>query len=411
MHEGREKGSFRTPRSNVVHVWFRHRALAPNGGGIVLKSPTGNALVTSAQEPPTEPPSANPPASAGDGPRRRRPRYGGTHPRRFDEKYKELDPARYPAEIEKVRARGHTPAGSHVPVMLNEVVDALQPRPNEIALDCTLGHGGHAAALAARVAPDGFVIGLDWDSDELARTRADLEGRGLAVRARRSNFAGAAAVLEAEGLTAVDLVLADLGVSSMQLDRPDRGFSLKHDGPLDMRMDRSRGQPASGWLASATVEEIAGVLDRFGDEPDSDRIAQAITARFAERKPLRSTRDLVEVVLRAKRIDPRTFKQESAFTSHPAARTFQALRMATNREIENLAQLLRTLPWITKSGGRIAIISFHRGEDRMVSDAFARGLAEGTYSAISADPVLPARTEVHDNPRARSARLRWAVRA
>ncbi len=357
-----------------------------------------------------EPPETGPPSPADEPAHRRRPRYRGTHPRAFDERYKELAPERYPDEITKVRARGHTPAGSHVPVMAAQVLEILAPRPGEIALDCTLGHGGHAAMIAERVAPGGFVVGLDWDEDELARTAGDLERRGLPVRTHRGNFAGAPKALEAEGLTAVDMVLADLGVSSMQIDRPERGFSLKRDGPLDMRMDRTRGIPLAEWLGRVEEAELAGILTRFGDEEDADAIAAAIVARRTAGRPLRRTAELVELVLRTKHIDPRTFRQESAQKSHPAAQTFQALRIAVNRELENLAQLLRSLPWILRPGGRAAIITFHSGEAALVTDALASGAARGEWSSISAEPRVPPRDEVHQNPRARSARLHWAIR-
>ncbi|TAH37371.1 MAG: 16S rRNA (cytosine(1402)-N(4))-methyltransferase RsmH [Planctomycetota bacterium] len=335
----------------------------------------------------------------------RRARYRGTHPRRFEERYKELDPARFPREVEKVRARGHTPAGTHVPVLLAEVLEVLRPAPGGVILDCTLGHGGHAAALAQRVLPGGRAIGIDADAEELERTRARLAAQGLPVAAHQGNFAGALQVLAAEGLEVVDIVLADLGVSSMQLDRPERGFSWKHDGPLDMRMDRARGVSAAEWLRSASEEQLRAALESWGEDPDAAAVAAVIKAQ-----PPASTGELLRLILQAKRLDPGAVKRRRRGDGHPAARTFQALRMAVNREIPNLEHLLRILPRLLRPGGRAAILSFHSGEDRRVKQAFARGRAAGVYAA-GGGPVPPSPAEVAANPRARSARLRWAERA
>jgi 16S rRNA (cytosine1402-N4)-methyltransferase len=295
--------------------------------------------------------------------------------------------------------------------MLDEVVAALRPSPGEIVLDCTLGRGGHARALAALVGPTGRVVGLDRDADELARTVARFEKDGVAVSTRHTNFAGAAKAVAAEGLDGVDCLLADLGVSSMQVDRPERGFSFKTDGPLDMRMDRARGATAAAWLASADETTIERALREHGDEPAARAIAAAIATRVASGPLIETTRDLAEIVLRAQGVDPRTFRQADAFTRHPAARTFQALRIVVNREDEALAQLLRDLPWMLRPGGRAAIIAFHSGEETRVADAFAKGRGAGLYASISETPVTPSGEERRRNPRSRSARLRWAVRA
>jgi 16S rRNA (cytosine1402-N4)-methyltransferase len=356
------------------------------------------------------PPEGPPPASDAPPPHRRRPRYRGTHPRRFEQKYKELRPEDYPEESAKVLAQGRTPAGSHVSVLLAETIAALAPRPGEIGVDATLGRGGHAAALAAAVAPDGFVLGLDLDAEELERTRELLAPRALPLRYRHANFAGAAKALAAEGFAQVDFLLADLGVSSMQLDRPERGFSFKHDAPLDLRLDRSRGRSAAEWLAAADAAKLAAALARFGDVADADAMAEEIVARTAVGRPIRRTRELAELVLRRRGFDPKTFRQEHAYAAHPAAPVFQALRVAVNREDENLATLLRELPWLLKPGGRAALITFHSGEDDAVVASFAAGLAEGLYAHVAA-PVTPGKDEVFRNPRSRSARLHVAVRA
>jgi 16S rRNA (cytosine1402-N4)-methyltransferase len=307
--------------------------------------------------------------------------------------------------------RGDTPAGTHLPVMLDEVVEALRPAPGEIVLDCTLGRGGHATALAAKVGAEGRVIGLDRDAEELARTAERFAKEGLAVRTHHLNFAGAARAVADEGLEGVDCVLADLGVSSMQIDRPERGFSFKSDGPLDMRMDRTKGRSAADWLATATESEIASALTSHGEEPAAALIASMIVTRRGAGVPLATTRDLAELVLRAQGVDARTFRQEHAYQRHPAARTFQALRIVVNREGEALSQLLRDLPWILRAGGRAAIISFHSGEETRVAAAFESGRAAGLYSSIAEAALQPSPEERRRNPRSRSARLRWAIRA
>ncbi len=337
----------------------------------------------------------------------RRPRYPGTHPRRFEQKYKELDPARFPDESAKVRARGATPAGTHVPVLLQEVLAALAPRPGQVALDCTLGHGGHAEALLRAVAPDGGVVGIDRDQDEIERTTARLAALGFAPPsfvARAAKFAGASKVLRVIGLETVDLVLADLGTSSMQIDRPERGFSFKNDGPLDMRMDRTRGATAAEWLADQDAATIADALREHGDEPDADEIAAAIEARAPT-----TTRELVLHVLRAKGLEG--WERDDPHELHPAARTFQALRVVVNAEDEQLDQLLRDLPWLLAPGGRAAIIAFHSGESRRVAASFAAGKEAGWFAEAATEPVKPTPDEIHANPRARSARLFTAVRS
>jgi 16S rRNA (cytosine1402-N4)-methyltransferase len=336
----------------------------------------------------------------------RRQRYRGTHPRKLDEKYKELRGD--PAAVARAAERGQTPAGQHRPIMVSEIVAALAPAPGQIVVDCTLGWGGHTEVLAHAVAPGGRVVALDLDKDELERTRVRLEG--LAVSIHAMNFAGLPKVLTAEGLSGVHGLLADLGVSSMQLDRPERGFSLKHNGPLDMRMDRTRGAPASAWLKARNVDELTALLTDFGDEPDAERVAAAIVAAYASERPIVRTRDLVKVVLRAKGLDPDS-KQVSAFKAHPAARTFQAIRMGVNRELENLAALLRVLPAALLPGAKAAIMSFHSGEERLIQAAFAKGVAEGTYVSADRDGRRAGPDEVAQNPRSRSARLFVATRA
>jgi 16S rRNA (cytosine1402-N4)-methyltransferase len=326
----------------------------------------------------------------------RRKRYAGTHPRRFEERYKELEAARFPEQAAKIRAQGRTPAGTHVPVMLAEVLKALEPQNWQTFLDCTLGYGGHAQAIAPLVAR---TIALDLDAEEQARSVERLKALGIAISAHHTNFAGIAKVLKAENLQCVDLLLADLGVSSMQLDRSERGFSYKNSGPLDMRMDRSRGQTAAQLLAALSEKEIATILRELGDEPHADKIATALKA-----EPPKSANDLTVLVLRTKGMAPR-HRQKSAADTHPAARVFQALRMAVNRETENLEALLRNLPYVLNPGGRAAIITFHSGEEKRVREAIEAGQAAGLYEKADTAGEGPSPDEIHNNARARSAKL------
>jgi 16S rRNA (cytosine1402-N4)-methyltransferase len=335
----------------------------------------------------------------------RRKRYAGTHPRKFHERYKELAPAKYPGQADKVRGQGRTPAGTHVPVMPREVMAALNPQPGQSMLDCTLGHGGHAELLARAAGPGGRVIGIDLDAAELERSVQRLRGLGLSLSAHHTNFAGMGNVLAAENLTGVDCLLADLGVSSMQLDRPERGFGFKYDGPLDMRMDAGRGKPAAELLRDTDAEALTGWLRDFGDEIDAKVIAEAI-----KHSPPKTTFALVELVLRAKGIAPGKLRRRNARDKHPAAQVFQALRMAVNREAENLEHLLRLLPYVVNPGGRFALITFHSGEQRRVQNALRKWRADGVFNAASIEPQAPTREEIYNNPRARSARLFTAIR-
>jgi 16S rRNA (cytosine1402-N4)-methyltransferase len=339
---------------------------------------------------------------------RRRQRYKSTHPRSFEEKYKELGAD--PEAMAKAKARGSTPAGAHVPIMVSEVLEALAPLAGAKILDCTLGWGGHAEALARAAGPSGSLIGLDRDGEELARTEARLRALGLNVVARQNDYSEAARLLK-EMCLQVDALLADLGVSSMQLDRPERGMSFKNDGPLDMRMDRSRGRTAAEWLAGASETEIAEALARFGDEPEAGKIAAALARLKAEGRPPKTTSELASAVGAAKGLGEGRLIKKDAFAPHPAARTFQALRIAVNSERESLSRLLRDLPALVRPGGRVAFLTFHSGEGSLVLDALRAQAEKGLWRLPLADPRKPSPEEVRENPRARSARLWRAVRS
>ena len=332
-------------------------------------------------------------------PHRRRPRYAGKNPRRFDEKYKERDPERYPDTVAKVLASGKTPAGTHRPIMVAEILEVLRPQSGEVAVDCTLGYGGHAREILARLRPGGRLIGLDVDPIEFPKTEARLHGDGFV--AHRSNFAGLPKILAAEQLTGVDVILADLGVSSMQLDDPTRGFSVKFDGPLDMRMNPQRGQPAAALLQRLTSEKLTELFEENADEPHAPQLAAALAGRM-----FATTAALAEAVRRA--LPQATPELERDDT---VRRVFQALRIAVNDEFSALETFLRILPVCLNAGGRVAILTFHSGEDRRVKKAFEAGLRDGAYAEIAREVIRPSPAERRDNPRSSSAKLRWARRA
>lgn len=340
-------------------------------------------------------------------PSKRRPRYKGRYPRAFRDKYKELDPSRHEGEVRKILAQGRTPAGMHRPIMVAEVLACLRPRPGEHAIDCTLGGGGHAEAILERLMPGGRLLGLDVDPDELPRAEARLRARGFgpdAFTARPGNFAGLLQAMSAAGLERVDLVVADLGVSSMQLDNPDRGFSYKGVGPLDMRMNPAKGQPASAWLASVDEAELARVLADHADEPHAALIARLLRQGAFE------TTHAVERQIRTglSAALPRLSKAEIKLS---VRRSFQALRIAVNDEFGALEALLRALPLALAPGGRVAILTFHSGEDRRVKKAFAAGYRAGVYADIADRVIRAGYDETRANRRAAPAKLRWAVRA
>jgi len=331
----------------------------------------------------------------------RRVRYRGKNPRRFEEKYKEHDPGRYSDTIAKVIAAGKTPAGSHRPIMVAEVLAALDPQPGEIAVDCTLGYGGHAQEILPLLQPGGRLLGLDADPIELPKTEARLRALGfgeLSFTAHRTNFAGLPQLLARMEIGGVDLILADLGVSSMQLDDPRRGFSLKHDGPLDLRMNPERGSPASEFLQRVPAEKLARLLLENADE-SNPALAPSLAGRAFS-----TTRALADTVRAAL---PSQNDEQRELT---VRRVFQALRIAVNDEFSALDTFLRNLPTCLNPGGRVAVLTFHSGEDRRVKKAFAAGLHAGAYREISSEVVRPSPEERHANPRATSAKLRWARR-
>jgi len=312
------------------------------------------------------------------------------------------------------RGRRSTPAGEHRPVLLDEVLAALQPLAGAILVDCTTGWAGHSVELLKRVGNDGRLIGLDLDAENLPQARERLAAVGVPFTLHHTNFAGLPGILAAEGIGQVDAILADLGMSSMQVDDAERGFSYMRDGPLDMRMDRSRGRSAAQLLATISEPQLAKALRELGDEPEAERVARLLVEARDKGDLLRTT-DLARVL---KEGQPRQGQQEwrlhpskNRWNLHPAARTFQVLRILVNRELANLEFLMRVLPDLLRPGGRAAIISFHSGEDRLVKNAFRDGFRQGVYSSIASEPIRASFGERNANPRSRSAKLRWAKRA
>jgi 16S rRNA (cytosine1402-N4)-methyltransferase len=301
-----------------------------------------------------------------------------------------------------------TPHGEHRPVLLDEVLQVLAPQPGMSLVDCTVGWAGHSAELLTRTGPTGLLIGLDMDAENLSKARQRLEAVGHPFHLHHSNFAGLQQILATHGISQVDALLADLGMSSMQVDDPERGFSYARDGTLDMRMDRSRGRTAAQIIATIARDELIEQLQALGDETDAERIADAIIAARAK-TPIATTRQLAQIIQEATKQEGwQLHPAAGKWNLHPAARTFQALRILVNRELANLEHLLRLVPACLKPGGHAAIISFHSGEDRLVKNAFRSGREAGVFAEIADDPVRASYQERTANPRSRSAKLRWA---
>jgi len=341
---------------------------------------------------------------------KRRERYKGTHPKKFKEKYKEQQPELYASDVEKVIAKGRTPAGMHRSICVSEIMDILKIGPGQIGLDATLGYGGHSLEILKQLKPGGKLYAIDVDPFELPRTKERLAALGYGpdiLVTRQINFSEIDQVVSESG--PLDFVLADLGVSSMQIDNPERGFSLKTEGPLDLRLDPTRGKPASALLKSISKNKLEEILVENADEIYFEPIANAIKKNLDNEVKIETTTQLVEIISNALESLPVKIIKEEIMKS--CQRCFQALRIEVNNELGSLEQFLEKLPDSLSPGGRVAILSFHSGEDRRVKKAFQYFFREGIYSEVAPGPVRASQEECFSNRRARSAKLRWAVRA
>ena len=340
----------------------------------------------------------------------RRVRYKGTHPKRYEEKYKELQPEKYPETVAKVIQKGSTPVGMHIPIMVNEILDFLQIQPGQTGLDATLGYGGHTGRMLERLESKGHIYALDVDSIEMEKTRKRLENKGYGpeiLTIRKLSFANIDQIVRESG--PLDFVLADLGVSSMQIDNPSRGFSFKKEGPLDLRLDPLKGEPASERLKGLTREELTGMLIENSDEPYAEEIARAVMGEIKRGREVATTTRLYEMIDRALAFIPEEERKEAVKKS--CQRTFQALRIDVNSEFEVLYEFLDKLPGVLKPGGRAAILTFHSGEDRIVKKSFKEMYRAGLYSQVATDVIRPTAEERRMNSRAHSTKMRWAVKA
>ena len=340
---------------------------------------------------------------------KRRVRYKGTHPRSFKEKYKELNPEKYQEDVQKIIQSGKTPAGMHISIMVDEILEFFQIRPGQTGLDATLGYGGHTRRMLEQLQGQGHMYATDVDPIESEKTKQRLAEAGFGediLTIRRMNFARLDEVAPGEKF---DFILADLGVSSMQIDDPSRGFTFKADGPLDLRLDPSSGVTAAERLRELEEDELAAMLVENSDEPYADRIARAVMRVFQQGETIETTRQLYSVIEGALSFLPQKERKEAVKKS--CQRTFQALRIDVNSEFEVLYSFLEKLPAVLKSGGRVAVLTFHSGEDRLVKKAFRQHYREGIYSEICEDVVRPSAEECFRNPRAKSTKMRWAIRA
>ncbi len=337
----------------------------------------------------------------------RRVRYKGTHPKSFKEKYKELQPEKYADDIEKIKQQGRTPAGMHLSICVNEILDFLQIKPGQIGLDATLGYGGHSLEMLKQLKGKGILFATDVDPIELPKTKERLEKAGYGedkVKIRKMNFSQIDQLESESGL--FDFILADLGVSSMQIDNPDRGFSYKIDGPLDLRLNPKSGKPVSEYIKNCSQDFLEELFEVNSDEPYAKQIARQIVNHSGA---IQTTTQLFLIISEALSFLPAATKKEEI--KKACQRCFQALRIAVNDEFGVLESFLEKLPYAMKSEGRVAILTFHSGEDRRVKKVFQALFRAGVFSEISQEPIRPSAEEIFNNPRAKSAKLRCAIKA
>lgn len=342
---------------------------------------------------------------------KRRVRYKGKYPKRFEEKYKELQPEKYQDTIAHVIQKGNTPAGMHISIMVNEILDFLQIQPGQVGFDATLGYGGHTKAMLQCLKGEGHIHATDVDPEESAKTRKRLAEQGFGeeiLTIHLQNFCTIDEIAKEAG--GFDFILADLGVSSMQIDNPKRGFSFKVDGPLDLRLNQEKGISAAERLASISEEELAGMLYENSDEPYCEELAKSIVGELRRGNRIDTTTKLRQVIENTLSFLPDN-KEKKDIIKKTCQRTFQALRIDVNNEFEVLYEFMEKLPEALKPGGRAAILTFHSGEDKLVKKALKAGYKEGIYSDYARDVIRPTAQECAQNGRARSTKMRWAVRA
>ena len=341
---------------------------------------------------------------------KRRVRYKGKYPKKFEEKYKELQPEKYQDTIQHVMQKGNTPAGMHISIMVKEILDFLEIKPGQVGFDATLGYGGHTKAMLQCLQGKGHMYATDVDHEEAAKTKKRLEELGFGediLTIKLQNFCTIDEIAKEVG--GFDFLLADLGVSSMQIDNPKRGFSFKVDGPLDLRLNQEAGISAAERLETITRDELAGMLYENSDEPYCEELAKAITDEIRKGNHMDTTTKLRQVI--EKTLDFLPEKEKKETIKKTCQRTFQALRIDVNREFEVLYEFMEKLPDALKPGGRAAILTFHSGEDKLVKKALKAGYKAGIYSDYAKDVIRPSAQECAQNGRARSTKMRWAIKA
>ena len=341
---------------------------------------------------------------------KRRVRYSGTHPKRFEEKYKELNPEKYKETVDKIIGKGNTPAGMHIPIMVQEIIDFLQIKKGQKGLDATLGYGGHSSAMLKELQGQGHLYALDIDPIEIKKTTTRMREKGFGediLTIKQINFSQIDELCAQVGK--FDFVLADLGCSSMQIDNPERGFTFKKEGPLDLRLNPEKGIPASERLKELSKDEFEGMLIENADEPYAHEIAEEVFKKLSRGESITTTTELHDRIAKALTFLPK--KDRDMAIKKSSQRVFQALRIDVNHEFEVLYEFLEKLPGILNPGGRVAVLTFHSGEDRLVKKSFKQLENEGIYSEAARAVIRPSEEECRKNARAKSTKLRWAIKA
>ena len=342
---------------------------------------------------------------------KRRVRYSGTHPKNFKEKYKEHNPDKYGDTIAKVISKGSTPAGMHISICVEEILEFLQIEPGQVGLDATLGYGGHTRRMADCLQGKGHLYSLDVDSIEIVKTTTRLREAGYGediLTIIQENFQNIDCIASQYG--PFQFMMADLGVSSMQIDNDDRGFSYKTEGPLDLRLDPNKGISAAERLKTITRQELEGMLIENADEPYAVEIARTITSAIRKGNKIETTTQLREYIEKALDFLPNNAEKKDIIKK-TCQRTFQAIRIDINSEFEVLEDFLNKLPEALAPGGRVVVFTFHSGEDRLVNKSFKEFYKQGLYSEIATEVIRPSKEECNKNGRARSTKMRWAIKA